>query len=258
MREIREFGGGAAAIGGALSALGVAFRPHHATSSPLFWLGAALLGFAALAYVAATAAWLGSRTGATRTRLRVEYGNSGEFDKVDVVASHDLPENMLGAYRATMARLGKSPSDSWLRMRKVVKVTNATKRQVANCRAEIVDVDPHDHQDVLPAPLRWNHTDAPICDIAPRGHAYAVVHEKFLELGDGGVIQDQRPLVSLSLEDSVELGLTAWSDDGASGHARVRLSGLHSSREYPVASTAALRVPGVRRFPVSRILRFGG
>lgn len=253
MRDIREFGGGAAVIGGALAALGAAFRPQHATSSPLFWAGVALLCLAGVAYFVPLLASLRSRSGAGRAHLRLEYGNSGEFDKVDVVAADDLPEYMLGAYRATMQRLGKTPSDSWLRMRKVVKVTNATRRQITNCRAEIVDVEPHDHQDVLPAPLKWNHTDAPVCDIAPRGHAYAVIYEKFLGFGDGGVIQNQRPLVSLSLEESVEVELTAWSDNGPSGHARVRLTGLHAPREYPVASPPSRRVSLVRRSPLSRI-----
>ena len=50
LRDIRE---GCGVIGGVLVTLAVALRPHHATSSSLFWFAVAMLGVAGLAYVGA-------------------------------------------------------------------------------------------------------------------------------------------------------------------------------------------------------------
>jgi hypothetical protein len=48
LRDIRE---GCGVIGGVLVTLAVALRPHHATSTPLFWFGIALLLVSGAAYL---------------------------------------------------------------------------------------------------------------------------------------------------------------------------------------------------------------
>lgn len=175
----------------------------------------------------------GFRTG----KLRIDIGDSDEFTRHDI---ESLPAGLLESVSARWNNHSSTEQlpDNWLHRRKIVKVTNYSRvRYAKSCTVWVTEVRPASVLNEVPASMRWDAAGQTEIDLVPKTPGYAVLFEEFNGCGTRTTIFPQKPIVSLTLEETIELDVVAWAKGFRPAVATIRLCDLRS--DWPTAQVVS-------------------